>query len=249
MKVWRLPGIHHDSGCVVLSGTETSLIVDPGTSWYQLLVQERVEGRLEGHAPVERILLTHRHFDHSGAAAFLAEQWSVPVLAHEDAIGPLSSGELFTTWASRFDSDMPVTACEQIAAGDLVDLGETSLETIGLPGHTSCSLGWWIGDRGMLVAGDTLPKAGHPARWDHPSGQLPALVDSVGRIIDLEPEVVLCGHGDTLRGRKRIATELARHHRFLTERVEAGGGRPEEWARPVVTASHLTPRPAWPAAT
>lgn len=249
VKVWRLPGIHHDSGCIVLSGRASSLIIDPGTSWYQLLVQERVEGRLEDRAPVERILLTHRHFDHSGAAAYLADQWSVPVHAHEAAVPSLEGGDLFTTWASRYDSDMPPTATQALDLEERFDLGDSEVAVLPLPGHTSCSVGYHIPERGLVVAGDTVPKAGHPARWDLPTGALPDLVESVTSLCHLEPETLLCGHGDTMRGRTTIAAELEQHLAFLNERLDAGGTRPETWPRPAATASFLTPRPAWPTPT
>ena len=48
MRIVRLPGIHHDSNVVLVIGTVGSIIIDAGTSWYQALQLERIQGILEG---------------------------------------------------------------------------------------------------------------------------------------------------------------------------------------------------------
>ena len=119
MRLERLPGIHHDSACIVLSGTESSFIIDSGTSWYQTNLVERLKPHLEGRPKVEAILLSHRHYDICGAAPHLAEAFEAKICIHQDAVAPIAGGDLFTTWASRYDSDMPSTRCEPVSQGDV----------------------------------------------------------------------------------------------------------------------------------
>ena len=158
MRVVRLPGIHHDASCVVLSGEEESVVVDPGTSWYQANLVERIEAKLQGHPPVTKILLTHRHFDTAGAAAHLADHWQATVHLQGEGVGALTGGDLFTTWASRFNSDMPPTEPVAMQDGDSFDLGGGVVEVIHTPGHTSDSCCFWLESEHILLAGDLIPK-------------------------------------------------------------------------------------------
>ena len=122
MRLERLPGIHHDSACIIISGTKSTVIIDSGTTWYQSNLVERLTPHLEDRAQVHAILLTHRHFDSCGAAPHLAEHFGARIMIHEDAVTPLAGGDLFTTWASRYDSDMPPIDAQGFSDGEQIDL-------------------------------------------------------------------------------------------------------------------------------
>ena len=109
MKVVRLPGIHHDGNVVLVSGSLGHLLINAGTSWYQALQVERITGQL-GEAPLDRILLTSRRFPVSGGASHVSEAFGgAPIHIHADGQAALETGDFFTTWANRYDSDMPRT--------------------------------------------------------------------------------------------------------------------------------------------
>jgi glyoxylase-like metal-dependent hydrolase (beta-lactamase superfamily II) len=245
MRVVRLPGIHHDASCVVISGDDATFVVDPGTSWYQSNVLERIETNVSDQPDIAGILLTHRHYDSAGGACFLSEHLGVPVHAHELAVPALSGGDLFTTWASRFNSDMPSVNATPFEDGTTFDLGNCSIEVLHLPGHTSDSCGFWFEERGVLVAGDLIPRKGNPSRWDFPTGCLPDLLESVEIILGLELEQLIPGHGETIRGTADIRAELEQHQETLAGCVERKGERPETWPRPHPTCNWFTPEPPW----
>lgn len=245
MRVVRLPGIHHDASCVLISGDDATFVVDPGTSWYQSNVLERVEANLTDQPGIVGILLTHRHYDTAGGARHLSDHWAVPVHAHDQAIAALSGGDLFTTWASRFNSDMPAVTATPFEEGTVFDLGGGSAEVLHMPGHTSDSSAFWIEERGVLIAGDLIPRKGNPARWDLPTGCLPDLLKSVEIALDLDVEQLVPGHGETIRGTAEIRAELEQHQETLAECVERKGERPESWPRPHPTCNWFTPEPSW----
>ena len=62
MQVIRLPGIHHDANSVLICDSGDGVLVDCGTSWYQLLVEERIRGQLPKNSEISNILLTSRRF-------------------------------------------------------------------------------------------------------------------------------------------------------------------------------------------
>ena len=147
MRIIRLPGIHHDANCVVFSGTDSNILVDAGTTWYQMLQVERISGHLnkseETNQSLDRILLTCRRYPFAGGAKHISEEnGKVPIHIHQDAISVLETGDFYSTWANRYDSDMPSTECEPISQGDSFDLGDGEIVAISLPGHCSDGMGY-----------------------------------------------------------------------------------------------------------
>ena len=175
----------------------------------------------------------------------MKEEFATRVYAHPNAAQALSTGDFFTTWANRYDSDMPAVETEPIIEGQRFEVGDGAIEIIELPGHCNDSIGVWQAERGVFIAGPTFPKMDCPARWDQPTGCLPDLLGSIERIIQLQPDTLVPAHGKSIRGSEAITEMLERHHAFFTERVEDEGEFPTKWPRPSQTCNYLTPRPAW----
>lgn len=246
MRVVRLPGIHHDASCVIISTENESVVVDPGTSWYQANVIERVESKLDDGVVISKILLTHRHYDTAGAAAHLADHWGATVHIHSEGAGAISGGDMFTTWASRFNSDMPPVDAVMMEDGEVIDLGDGIIQVLHTPGHTSDSCSFWIESEGIMVAGDLLPKKGHLSRWDLPTGCLPDLLESIERLMEYDIDQLVCGHGETISGAAAVLAELEQQRTAIALIIENRGVRPQEWGRPAVTCNWFTPEPPWP---
>jgi hydroxyacylglutathione hydrolase len=99
----------------------------------------------------------------------------------------------------------------ELAEGGTIRFGEIRLRVLHTPGHTPGSVCLQSIDDGLLFSGDTL-FAGGWGRVDLPGGSAEAIVDSLGRLVELEPIVaVLPGHGPaTTIGRERPWLELVR---------------------------------------
>ncbi len=241
-----MPGIHHDSNSVLLEGSNSAVIVDTGTSWYQLLQMERINSNLKNVDKIDAILLTSRRYSNSGAANFLSNQFSdAPVYIQSSGVGPLGAGDFFTTWASRFDSDMPPTDAKPLAEGDLWELGGLTIEAIELPGYCIDSTGYYLPEKETLVTGWTLPDAHFPARWDLPTGNLINLVTSFERILELGLESIIPGFGKTISSKSYVKKVLEMHLNFFEECVDRDGLPPEDWNKPAVTCSYFTPNEPW----
>lgn len=251
MRIIRLPGIHHDANAVVFSGSKSNLLVDAGTTWYQMLQAERISGHLnkddETSQTLDRILLTCRRYPFAGGAKHISqENGGIPIHIHSDAISVLETGDFYSTWANRYDSDMPSTKCEPVSQGDSFDLGDGEIVAISLPGHCTDGMGYFEKNREVLVSGPALPRADTPSRWDMPGGSLPELISSLETIIDLEPRSVVPARGPTIKGNERISQVLNQHLAFLEECLENDGDVPRSWPRPARTAYFLTSEPPWP---
>ena len=200
---------------------------------------------LEGRAPVEAIILTHRHFDTCAAAPYLAEHFKAKIRIHEDAVAPLAGGDLFTTWASRYDSDMPVFEATGFANGDQFTLGDATIEVIHTPGHTMDTCSFWIAEKSTIICGDLIPSSQNPSRADMPTGNLLQMKASLEKVRSLKPELIVCGRGDAIIGAEQCIDILQKHTESVQQRIDGEGRLPKGWPKPAETCHWLTPEPAW----
>ncbi len=246
MKVMRLPGIHHDGNVVLVSGSLGHVLINAGTSWYQALQVERVTGQLDGQ-PLDRILLTSRRFPVSGGASHISDAFDgATVHIHSDGQAALETGDFFTTWANRYDSDMPRTTTEPLTEEDVFLMGDGEIVPLHLPGHTTDGMGFHIPHLSTLILGALLPRADRPTRWDLPGGSLMDVIESFKRIISMDLTSIVPLQGPAIRGSEHVVNVLRRHLDFFESAVENDGRPPSSWERPAPTAVWCTPRTPWP---
>jgi hydroxyacylglutathione hydrolase len=153
------------------------------------------------------IVTTHGHWDHFGDNAAVASATGAEIAVHsldrEALVHPTP------LWAP-FEIPPSVPAVE-LAEGGVIRFGDIRLAVLHTPGHTPGSVCLQSVDDGLLFSGDTL-FAGAWGRVDLPGGSAEAIVESLGRLAELEPIVtVLPGHGPaTTIGRERPWLELVR---------------------------------------
>ena len=142
---------------------------------------------------VRWILETHAHADHISAGHWLKSQLPQATLAIGEGIrtvqaafGPIFNlGDGFPVDGSQFD--------HLFADGEGFALGALPAQVIAVPGHTSDSCAYLIGD--ALFTGDSLfmPDGGS-ARCDFPGGDARTLFDSIQRLFELpdDTRVFVC---------------------------------------------------------
>ena len=169
-----------------------------------------------------------------------------PIHIHREGQSSLETGDFFTTWANRFDSDMPFTKTEVVEDGDVFALGDGQVCAMALPGHSSDSMAYHIPEKELIITGQLLPRADRPTRWDMPTGCLPDIVKSLKSIKKLKPRTIIPLQGPALKGKSHVNETLSRHIQFFEECIERDGRAPKSWSRPAQTALWLTPHPPWP---
>jgi glyoxylase-like metal-dependent hydrolase (beta-lactamase superfamily II) len=142
---------------------------------------------------VRWILETHAHADHLSAGHWLKSQLPQATLAIGEGIrtvqaafGPIFNlGDGFPVDGSQFD--------HLFADGESFALGALPVQVIAVPGHTSDSCAYLVGD--ALFTGDSLfmPDGGS-ARCDFPGGDARTLFDSIQRLFELpdDTRVFVC---------------------------------------------------------
>jgi glyoxylase-like metal-dependent hydrolase (beta-lactamase superfamily II) len=157
-------------------------------------------------ARLERIVLTHCHRDHVGAAGELAARWGAEVAAHRlDA--PVVRGERPVPEPVLLDWEVPLYAHgltvpeapptrvdRELEDGEVLPFGGGAV-VVHAPGHTPGSMGVHLPDHGVLFTGDCVAGVGQVMLGVFNVDRGQALA-SFRRLAALEPEVACFGHGD-----------------------------------------------------
>ena len=189
-----------DNNVYIVSDGEATFVVDPACQPKSILKA------LKGRTP-ECIVITHGHWDHTGAAAALHEETGAPVIASAQDEGRITGerGE-----ARHRQLNTPCTVDRTVGDGDVLEIGNMKWQVIATPGHTPGGLCFYLpsedASRGapVLISGDTL-FAGTHGRTDFPESDPAAMAASLKRLAQLpEDTIVLPGHNNfTTIGRER----------------------------------------------
>lgn len=161
--------------CTIVWCTKTmkGAIIDPGGEVDRLLAGLEKYG-----VTLEKILITHAHMDHAGAAAEIAERTGVPIE------GPHPDDQF---WIDRIESSgkqygIPeargFTPDRWLHDGDKVTLGETEFEVVHCPGHTPGHVVFFHREARFAQVGDVLFK-GSIGRTDFPHGNYNDLIEAI----------------------------------------------------------------------
>ena len=155
---------------------------------------------------IKYLFETHAHADHLSAAPYLQGKLGGEIvigreiLTVQDVFGKIfNEGSDFARDGSQFDL--------LVDDGQVLELGETAIIALHVPGHTPADIAFVMGDAAFV--GDTIfmPDYG-TARADFPGGDARTLFRSIRRLMELpsETRVFLC-HDYKAPGRNVFAWE------------------------------------------
>jgi len=196
-------------GLLVTPFLVDDVLIDTGFPRVAALVLDR----LAAH-PLSAIALTHHHEDHCGAAALLAATRSVPILlAHpeladrEGVVAPLPYRRI--VWGVR-----PPFAARPLP--ERLPTARRELWVVPTPGHSATHVAFFEERTGLLfsgdlyIAGNVAPILPEEAPWAH--------ADSLRRCAELDPRLMLTGHGAAHeRPAARLRAKAARIEQALEQ--------------------------------
>ncbi len=189
IKIKRFVCGNLEANGYVVSSQGHCLIIDPG---YKPGLYEDYVG--EHELEVEGIILTHHHYDHSGAAEQLRRELACRVMMH------------------RVDSDMYDDEVDVFFdGGEELTLGDEKLEIIHTPGHTGGGICIMFPESKVCFTGDTVFNV-DLGRTDLADGSQREMEKSIKDIVDKwENDIrIYPGHGDdcTMKKVRKINREF-----------------------------------------
>lgn len=214
-----IPVFAFNPGPLTGSGNTTWLLpghvptlIDSGTGQSQHL--QALEQALDG-ARLSQVLVTHTHVDHASGAAVIAQR--MPHVRFLKMPWPEQDAQ----WQVRWE---PLKDGESIAAGDSV------LTAIHTPGHSPDHLCFWDADARQLFCGDLAWKGSTVVIPPAHGGEVAAYLESLARVIQLSPAVMLPAHGEVIDRPVDLLREYIDHRmrreRQVIEALRAGIGDP-----------------------
>jgi glyoxylase-like metal-dependent hydrolase (beta-lactamase superfamily II) len=212
------------------AGDREWVLIDAGVFGTTALITAAAEERFGASRPAA-IILTHGHFDHVGGLPDLAERWQVPVYAHRLEFPYLngtasypppdpSVGGGMMARLSGFYPRHPIDLGPRLRQlpddGTVPDMpGWRWLHT---PGHSVGHMSLWRDGDQTLISGDAFittrqesayavaaqsPELHGPPMYYTPDWESARV--SVQKLADLEPALVVTGHGPAMQGEEMRA--------------------------------------------
>ena len=176
---------HSKSGYIIDPGAQAGLIYDAvvRNSWH-----------------IEKILLTHGHFDHLGAAELLREKLVAPIYIYPSDARYLTDTRL--NLSANSGTPITVPHYEELYDGEIIRLKANSsftLKVIHTPGHTPGSVTFYSEADSAAFVGDTLYEHG-PGLTNFPGGNRAELEESIiNKILTLpDNTLLLSGHSSPI---------------------------------------------------
>ena len=208
------------------AGDRQWVLIDAGVPGAAGSISSAAASRFGDGSRPAAIVLTHGHFDHVGALEELAARWDAPVYAHELEHPYLNGGAAYPppdpsvggglmAALSRFYPRGPVDVGDRLRPlpADGTVPGMPGWRWLAVPGHTPGQVALWREADRTLVAADafvtTKQESAYAVATQRPELHGPPMYytqdwaqsrDSVRRLAELEPELVVTGHGPALRG-------------------------------------------------
>lgn len=178
------------TNCYIIYDENTlqGMIVDPACEHPK--ITEYVE---QNNIKIEKIYLTHCHFDHISGVNWLKEKYNVPVISfHGEEEGIKNKDINLSEYVTG--SAVSVTCDKLVFENDEIEVGNIAFKVIHTPGHTSGSTCLYDGEN--LLSGDTI-FADTYGRTDLPTANQHQMLKTINKLLALPPQTkVYPGHGD-----------------------------------------------------
>jgi ribonuclease/clavin/mitogillin len=160
-----------------------------------------------GSPDLKQIIAMHRHADHAGGAAMLHQETGASIACHPNDLESIEQEQL----KGRAHIG------HLIQGGELIDLGDLTLEISHAPGHTPGSLAVFIPERQALFTTDTVLANSTTAIGEQ--GDMAQYVRTLGEFQNVDSRVIYPGHGGPIYDTANWLAYLLKHREQREEQL------------------------------
>ena len=188
MEILVIPVGYLQENCyIAYDEDKVAIVIDPGDEGQKLVEAIRNRG-----LDIRYILLTHGHFDHTGAVMEIKNEFGAKLCVSGEDAEMLTDPQLSLAMRQRWKPE-DISIDWLLSDGDVIEAGKMRFEVIATPGHSKGSVTYRC--ENVLFTGDTLFQ-GDCGRTDLYGGSYEQIKASLRRLADLEGDYqVLPGHG------------------------------------------------------
>lgn len=196
MQIYTFPvfgGIETNAYFYIDESSKHGFLIDPAAEPEKLMKIIK-----ENNWVIEKMLITHGHFDHIGAVKILNENLNIPYYIYVSGKKYLED----PSWnlSSYFGHGISLNKASFLQENDEITLdtnSQTKLKIIYTPGHTQDSVLFYDEQNHLAFVGDTIFK-GSIGRTDFPGGSTSQLKSSIENKVFTLPEntILYSGHSE-----------------------------------------------------
>jgi glyoxylase-like metal-dependent hydrolase (beta-lactamase superfamily II) len=195
----------YDCNVFLIDGGTEAALVDAGAGHQPAALLASIERRELPTAKLTKVLLTHKHADHSGGAAAIRDATGAELYASALTADTIRDGERVNAGLDRArasgsypadyvyrGADVDVT----VAEGEEIEVGDLVVEVIETPGHCAghCSFAYREEGRSVLITGDAVLPLGQVVLQPIADCSVVESVASIEKLASRSWDVMLPGH-------------------------------------------------------
>lgn len=158
--------------CTLILGSEKTAVVDCGMAYAGPVLVRMLKEKLNGRK-LDYLLATHTHYDHIGAMGYLRGEWpkllaagnehAQMILQRPNALKAIrkrseTAGRQFgdpqNPLSPYRDEDLRIDRVLQ--DGERISLGDLTVQALETPGHTNCSLSYYVEEERLLFTSESI---------------------------------------------------------------------------------------------
>lgn len=235
MKAKRRSGAPNS---ILIERNTDSIIIDPGVYSHNLKILKQAAKKGEINLDIiTKVALTHVHHDHIWCANWFERNNGAKIYIHEKGEEKARNRKILftslTTGYEFFKEEMPRFPIWIMRLALFIAWGryrsaqkintfkdeeyldkECNVKIISLPSHTPDSVGFYLEKEKIFIGGDLIDlDTGRILDLNSPSSDFHTGINCLRKLIDMDIEIYVPGHGKIIKGRKNV-------HKILNKRLQ-----------------------------
>ena len=202
-----------DSGFLIDDG-KTSVLYDSGFAFTGDGMVEKIKSYLGGRN-LDYIFLTHSHYDHVLGSLYAKKEWPDAKIIASDYAAKIfnkpSAKAVMRDLDKKFAITCGVDSYEdiidnlnvdiEVRENDIINAGDMTFKVVELPGHTKCSIGFYLVEKKLLLSSETLGTyVGNDVVLPSFLVGYKMTLDSIKKVENMDVEHILMPHYGLLSG-------------------------------------------------